>query len=149
MAGFFKKLVAGLTKTKAQFTTGLKELFGRKISAETLDELEELLILSDLGVEATTKIVEDLRVGHRRRPRAGGKPARGPGAARKQGQRQQGRAAGQETPWRGPRTQSHFSSSNKEWKSSSTDLSSSFCWLMSLETALVRSSLSPQASSRS
>ncbi len=67
MAGFFKKLVAGLTKTKATLTTGLKELFGRKMSAETLDELEELLILSDLGVEATTKIVEDLRVAYRDR----------------------------------------------------------------------------------
>ena len=59
------------------------------------------------------ELIEDPRVGHRCRPRAGGKPARGPGAARKQDQRQQGRAA-QEAPWRGPRTQSHFSSSSKE-----------------------------------
>ena len=67
MAGFFKKLVAGLSKTHQKLSTGLKELFGRKIGAETLDELEELLILSDMGVETTTRIVEDLRVAYRDR----------------------------------------------------------------------------------
>ncbi len=67
MAGFFKKLVAGLSKTHQTLSTGIKELFGRKISDETLDELEELLILSDMGVETTTRIVEDLRVAYRDR----------------------------------------------------------------------------------
>ena len=67
MAGFFKKLVAGLSKTHQKLSTGLKELFGRKISEETLDELEELLILSDMGVATTTRIVEDLRVAYRDR----------------------------------------------------------------------------------
>ncbi|KPK99815.1 MAG: signal recognition particle-docking protein FtsY, partial [Planctomycetes bacterium SM23_65] len=41
------------------------ELLGRKIDADTLDQLEELLILSDMGVETTTKIIDDLRTAYR------------------------------------------------------------------------------------
>jgi fused signal recognition particle receptor len=65
MAGFFSRLVAGLSKTKQKFTSRIRELFGRKIDDATIDELEELLILADIGVEATTKIIDDLRTAYR------------------------------------------------------------------------------------
>ena len=63
--GFFSKLVAGLSKTHQRFSARVRELLGRKIDAETLDELEELLILADMGVETTTKIIDDLRTAYR------------------------------------------------------------------------------------
>ena len=63
--GFFSKLVAGLSRTQQRFTSRVRELLGRKIDAETLDELEELLILSDMGVETTTRIIDDLRTAYR------------------------------------------------------------------------------------
>ena len=65
VAGFFSRLVAGLSKTHQKFTVRIRELLGRKIDAETLDELEELLILADMGVETTAKIIDDLRLAYR------------------------------------------------------------------------------------
>ena len=63
--GFFSRLVAGLSRTHRSFTSRIRELLGRKIDAETLDKLEELLILADMGVETTTKIIDDLRTAYR------------------------------------------------------------------------------------
>ena len=63
--GFFKRLVSGLARTHERFTTRVRELFGRTIDDDTLDEIEELLILADMGVETTTKIVDDLREAYR------------------------------------------------------------------------------------
>ena len=60
--GFFKRLRAKLNTGPAWLTTDLAELLpGRKIDAEILDELETRLIMADVGVEATTRILEDLR----------------------------------------------------------------------------------------
>jgi fused signal recognition particle receptor len=60
--GFFKRLRAKLNQGPAWLTTDVKELLpGRKIDAEILDELETRLITADVGVEATGRILEDLR----------------------------------------------------------------------------------------
>jgi fused signal recognition particle receptor len=60
--GFFKRLRAKLNQGPAWLTTDLTELLpGRKIDAEILDELETRLITADVGVEAASRILEDLR----------------------------------------------------------------------------------------
>ena len=63
MAGFFKKLVSGLTKTRDNVVTGLNSIFHgfSKIDDEFYEELEEILIMGDLGVATTEKIIEDLK----------------------------------------------------------------------------------------
>lgn len=60
---FFDKLKAGLTKTKEAITGKVNEVFSnfRKVDEELLDELEEALILSDVGVNTASKIVDNLR----------------------------------------------------------------------------------------
>jgi fused signal recognition particle receptor len=60
--GFFKRLRAKLNKGPAWLTTDIAELLpGRKIDAEVLDELETRLITADVGVEASARILEELR----------------------------------------------------------------------------------------
>src|SRR6202000_1954573 len=60
--GFFKRLRAKLNTGPAWLTTDIKELLpGRKIEAEILDDLETRLIMADVGVEASGRILEDLR----------------------------------------------------------------------------------------
>src|SRR5580698_7911962 len=60
--GFFKRLRAKLNQGPAWLTTDIAELLpGRKIDAEILDELETRLITADVGVEASSRILEELR----------------------------------------------------------------------------------------
>jgi fused signal recognition particle receptor len=60
--GFFKRLRAKLNQGPAWLTTDITELLpGRKIDAEILDDLETRLILADVGVEASSRILEELR----------------------------------------------------------------------------------------
>jgi fused signal recognition particle receptor len=60
--GFFKRLRAKLNQGPAWLTTDIAELLpGRKIDAEILDELETRLIMADVGVEASARILEELR----------------------------------------------------------------------------------------
>ncbi|HMH88135.1 MAG TPA: signal recognition particle-docking protein FtsY [Steroidobacteraceae bacterium] len=60
--GFFKRLRAKLNVGPAWLTTDIAELLpGRKIDAEILDELETRLITADVGVEASARILEELR----------------------------------------------------------------------------------------
>jgi fused signal recognition particle receptor len=61
--GFFKRLRAKVNVGPAWLTTDIKDLLpvGRKIDAEILDELETRLITADVGMEATTRILENLR----------------------------------------------------------------------------------------
>lgn len=63
MAGFFAKLKAGLTKTRENFVDKIEEVFtGRKkIDEELYEELEEVLIRSDVGVNTSIELVERLR----------------------------------------------------------------------------------------
>ena len=60
---FFDKLKEGLAKTKASFNEKINNVFKnfRKVDEELLEELEEALILSDVGFETTIKIIEKLR----------------------------------------------------------------------------------------
>ena len=61
--GFFDRLKEGLIKTRDQFTTQVKNLFTAnvKIDDELFEELEEILISADIGMNSTLEIVDDLR----------------------------------------------------------------------------------------
>lgn len=60
--GFFDKLKQGLSKTRKSLTQKIDNIFKfNKIDEESLEELEELLITSDVGVNTTLKLVDNLR----------------------------------------------------------------------------------------
>ena len=61
--GFFEKLKTGLNKTKESFNTKINDVFSnfRKVDEKFLEELEEILIMSDMGVDTSVKIVNNLR----------------------------------------------------------------------------------------
>jgi len=61
--GFFSRLKEGLNKTRANLTAGLAKigLGKRKVDDELLEEVETLLLLADVGVEATKTIMADLQ----------------------------------------------------------------------------------------
>ena len=61
--GFFDKIKAGLSKTRAALSDTLGEVFSgfETIDDDFYDELEETLILADLGVDTATKVVSTLR----------------------------------------------------------------------------------------
>ena len=61
--GFFEKLKAGLSKTKKALFGGIEDLFKRfrRVDEDLFDELEELLITSDVGVETTEELLDNLR----------------------------------------------------------------------------------------
>ncbi len=61
--GFFEKLKNGLAKTKTGFTDGINNIFAnfRKVDEELFEELEETLILSDVGFDTTELILQQLR----------------------------------------------------------------------------------------
>ncbi|MFV0364448.1 MAG: signal recognition particle-docking protein FtsY [Suipraeoptans sp.] len=62
--GFFKKLVSGLSKTRDNIVNGLDSVFHgfSNIDDDFYEELEEILIMGDIGVDTTDKILEELRV---------------------------------------------------------------------------------------
>ncbi len=58
MVNFFQKLGLSLKKTSAKISDGISDIFTkRKVDAQTLEELEELLISADMGVKASAKII--------------------------------------------------------------------------------------------
>ena len=61
--GLFKRLVAGLTKTRDNIVSGIDSIFGgfSHIDEEFYEELEEVLIMGDIGVHATMEILDSLR----------------------------------------------------------------------------------------
>ncbi len=61
--GFFRRLVSGLTKTRDNIVSGMDSIFHgfSKIDDDFYEELEEQLIMGDLGVHATMGILDDLR----------------------------------------------------------------------------------------
>ena len=61
--GFFGRLVAGLAKTRNNIVSGIDAVFHgfSKIDDDFYEELEEILIMGDLGVHATQAILDDLR----------------------------------------------------------------------------------------
>jgi fused signal recognition particle receptor len=62
MMGFFDRLKEGLSKTKQGFVEKVESIFvGRPVDSETLEELEETLILSDVGAQNAGEIVRRLK----------------------------------------------------------------------------------------
>lgn len=62
--GFFDKLKNGLGKTKQTINDKINNVFSnfRKVDEELLDELEEALVMSDIGIETSVKIISELRI---------------------------------------------------------------------------------------
>ncbi|MEF9954078.1 MAG: signal recognition particle-docking protein FtsY [Clostridium sp.] len=61
--GFFSRLVEGLAKTRSSIVSGIDSIFSgfSAIDDDFYEEIEETLIMGDLGIQTTTSIVEDLR----------------------------------------------------------------------------------------
>ncbi len=60
--GFFKRLAKGLTKTRESIASGLGSIFSAShIDDDFYEEMEELLITSDIGVSSTEEIIEELK----------------------------------------------------------------------------------------
>ena len=62
--GFFRRLVSGLAKTRQNIVSGFESIFSAfsSIDDDFYEELEETLIMGDIGVATTEKIIEDLKV---------------------------------------------------------------------------------------
>ena len=62
--GFFSRLVAGLTKTRNNIVAGIDSVFNgfSKIDEDFYEEIEEILIMGDIGVKTTGEIIENLKV---------------------------------------------------------------------------------------
>lgn len=62
--GFFKRLVSGLNKTRENIVAGIDSVFSgfSNIDDEFYEELEEILIMGDLGVHTVDSIIENLKV---------------------------------------------------------------------------------------
>jgi len=63
-SGLFKRLKSGLSKTRKILSTDINELFAgnRKIDDELLEELEEILITSDIGVQTTMDLIQSISI---------------------------------------------------------------------------------------
>lgn len=63
MAGFFKRLVQGLSKTRDNIVSGIDSIFSGffNIDDDFYEEIEEILIMGDIGINATTSIIENLK----------------------------------------------------------------------------------------
>ena len=61
--GFFKRLVSGLAKTRDNIVAGFDNIFSgfSSIDEDFYEELEEILIMSDMGIDTTMNIIEDLK----------------------------------------------------------------------------------------
>ena len=61
--GFFGRLVEGLAKTRNNIVSGIDSIFSgfSAIDDDFYEEIEETLIMGDLGIETTMSIVENLR----------------------------------------------------------------------------------------
>ena len=61
--GFFKRLVEGLTKTRDHIAAGIDAVFSgfSKIDDDFYEEIEEILVMGDLGIKATEAIIENLK----------------------------------------------------------------------------------------
>ena len=61
--GFFKRLVEGLSKTRENIVSGIDSIFSgySSIDDDFYEELEEQLVMADIGMETTTRIIEDLQ----------------------------------------------------------------------------------------
>ena len=62
--GLFSKIKAGLQKTKSSISDGITSIINSftKIDEDFFEELEEILVMSDIGVETSVKICDELRI---------------------------------------------------------------------------------------
>lgn len=67
MANFFKKFKEGLSKTSQNLWASSRGLFGgRKLDANSVEQLEEALFAADFGVETTTEIIDEVQAAVKR-----------------------------------------------------------------------------------
>ena len=61
--GFFGRLKAGLTKTRDSIVRGMDTVFGgyNSIDDDFYEELEEIMIMGDIGINATSEILDRLK----------------------------------------------------------------------------------------
>ena len=61
--GFFKRLVSGLAKTRDNIVAGFDSIFSgySSIDDDFYEELEEILVMGDIGIKATSEIRENLK----------------------------------------------------------------------------------------
>lgn len=61
--GFFKRLVQGLSKTRASIVSGIDSIFNgfSSIDDDFYEEIEEILVMGDIGINATTAIIDNLK----------------------------------------------------------------------------------------
>lgn len=61
--GFFKRLVKGLTKTRDSIVSGIDSIFSgfSSIDEDFYEEIEEILVMGDIGINTTTAIIENLK----------------------------------------------------------------------------------------
>lgn len=61
--GFFSRLAAGLTKTRNSIVSGIDSIFSgfSNIDEDFYEEIEEILIMGDIGINTTSKIIEELK----------------------------------------------------------------------------------------
>ena len=61
--GFFKRLVEGLSKTRDNIVSGIDSIFSgySSIDDDFYEEIEEILVMGDIGINATTSIIENLK----------------------------------------------------------------------------------------
>ena len=85
--GFFSRLVEGLTKTRDSIVGGIDSVFSgfSAIDDDFYEEIEETLIMGDLGIQTTMAIVEDLRKKVKRKPHQGSGRVQGSSDCQHQG----------------------------------------------------------------
>ena len=61
--GFFRRLVSGLAKTRDNIVAGFDSIFSgySSIDDDFYEELEEILVMGDIGINATSAILENLK----------------------------------------------------------------------------------------
>ena len=64
--GFFKRLVEGLSKTRENIVSGIDSIFSgySSIDDDFYEEIEEILVMGDIGINTTTAIIERDRKSH-------------------------------------------------------------------------------------
>ena len=62
--GFFKRLVNGLSKTRASIVSGIDSIFRgfSSIDDDFYEEIEEILVMGDIGINTTTAIISNLKM---------------------------------------------------------------------------------------
>ena len=60
-SGFFGRLLSGLSKTRKNIASGISGLFSSKLDDDFYEELEEILVMADIGMQASEDIITELR----------------------------------------------------------------------------------------